>query len=258
MIAGNSGRPAGGCGDRNRVQKIHAHHRTQEEDVFSSWMLTECTSGARGEFDQLFQHTIAQRWGLADQRPNSTDTRTVQGVDYVHTQNPNDYGDAWVVRNAKVCAKVWQDQDHRGYVFDTSATAPCTLTFVAGPNAGKPFRKEGSMARTKNIVASRNYSFFQECVRVALRAGLDAMICENVDVALVTRLSCGVYAGVHKHRINGEFLQLVNAVLAEPVLNLGGGRTVARGMCFKDVIIPMLCTCRGGRKICHSCQASKL
>ena len=41
MVAGNSGRPGGACGQANgSVANLHAGHSTQEEDVVSNWLIT--------------------------------------------------------------------------------------------------------------------------------------------------------------------------------------------------------------------------
>ena len=50
MVAANSGRPAGACGLRGRLdgRKLHPGHRTQEEDIVSSWIGTEARLAPRG------------------------------------------------------------------------------------------------------------------------------------------------------------------------------------------------------------------
>ena len=69
VVAGNSGRPGGACGHMNRkgygyVDSL-GHHKTQEEDVVSNWLLThkhiEGTSPTT-----LFKNTIGgeKRWGM--------------------------------------------------------------------------------------------------------------------------------------------------------------------------------------------------
>jgi hypothetical protein len=41
MVAANSGRPGGACGQANgSVTNLHAGHSTQEEDVVSNWLIT--------------------------------------------------------------------------------------------------------------------------------------------------------------------------------------------------------------------------
>lgn len=229
MVAANSGRPGGACGGRGKVMQIHPRHTTQEEDIVANWMLTEAGRCQRMQ-NKLFNSTIDQRWGLEEVEGEST--ATFQGVDYMRTLDPLDYADAWVVRGALVSAKTAEP------TFDVARKAPCVLVFVAGPNAGASGLSTGSTARTKNAGASRAsaYGFFREALKAGLRAGLEAMAAEGVDVALVARVSCGIYAGVHRGRINDEFVDVVNELLQEPIR----GTDVLRGRCFARVIVPML------------------
>ena len=230
MVAGNSGRPAGSVGNDDEVagvvrpcDQVHEGHKTQEESVVSSWMLGECrTCDAMGA---LFRRTIAARWGM--KTINATDHETIQGVDYTKA-SPEDYADAWVVRDATML------------VPKTGAETKATLVFVSGPNVGNGGTDTGSMQRTRNGEMARNYALFLEGVKCAVRAGLDAMIVEGVDVALVARISCGIYAGTQgsdfRTQINADFLGLVNEILGEP---LGPSK---RGNYFQSVVVPMITT----------------
>jgi len=217
MVAGNSGRPAGnvGCEAGVACGQVHHGHTTQEESVVSSWMLGECQNC--GEMSALFRSTIAARWGM--RHTKGTDTATIQGVDYT-TAEPEDYADAWVVRDATL--KTLKEED----------TVSATLVFVSGPNAGSRGTDQGSMTRTLNATMTANYSRFREGVKCAVRAGLDAMIREEVATALVARISCGIYAQKHKTQIISEFVTLVDEILDEDL----GGRV--RGTYFQRVIIP--------------------
>jgi hypothetical protein len=234
MVAGNSGRPAGDVGDDDRVagktepcDTVHWDHKTQEESVVSSWMFGECgLVPSCDEMGALFRRTIAARWGMKRARTtDAQDYETIQGVDYTKA-TPEDYGDAWVVRRAMLL------------VPGTRAKTTATLVFVSGPNVGDGGTATGSMQRTRNATMAKVYGLFREGVKCAVRAGLDAMIREGVDVALVARVSCGIYAGkkgsdFHTN-INDEFLILVNELLKE---TLG---TTNRGNCFESVLVPVL------------------
>lgn len=91
-----------------------------------------------------------------------------------------------------------------------------------------------------------SYDFFRECVKQAVRAGLDAMMREGCDVALLARISCGIYAGNHRERLNAEYLDLVNELLAEPIGSIRDAETGAitgtstRGHYFQEVLVPLL------------------
>ena len=91
-----------------------------------------------------------------------------------------------------------------------------------------------------------SYDFFRECVKHAVRAGLDAMMREGCNVALLARISCGIYAGNHRERLNAEYLDLVNELLAEPIGSIRDAETGAitgtstRGHYFEKVLVPLL------------------
>jgi hypothetical protein len=51
------------------------------------------------------------------------------------------------------------------------------------------------------------------CLFYPVRVSLDAMVAAGVTVALISKTSCGIYAGVHRERINSEFGELVNELL---------------------------------------------
>jgi hypothetical protein len=236
MVAADGGRPArnlvkldkqspkNGTGSYFSVDAraaMREHHATQEEVVVSAWLRGECICGNQTEarLNELFSATIAYRWGHV--RAGSDGTDTIQGVDYTKTTSAADFGDAWVVRDANLRRA------------GTDATA--ALVFVIGPNANNE-RKGGK---------ERSERFFVECVRVAVRAGLDAMIREGVGLALVTRVPEGSYS-------DAEFVSLVNELLNEEVAYVDDGPggpsspgarpTAARGRYFETVLVPL-----GGR-----------
>lgn len=223
MVAGNSGRPAGAIGDPlgNIPTIIHntawrayeGNLKTQEESVVAEWLYGEYPDNNLQQErarEMLFRSTICGLWGQKKRQSKET----IQGVDYTEAR-PDQYADAWVVRDAKL---------RHSY----GAELRATLVFVAGPNAhprDPPSRPSeyGSMWSTVNKLtlphrersktgAADPYEFFKECVEASVRAGLMAMGEENVTHALVARVSCGVYAGEHKRRINDEFRDLVETV----------------------------------------------
>ena len=271
MVSGNGGRPGGACGgDTGHIEKLHSGHSTQEEDVISCWFLTECPEGGdKSQYDALFHSTIHGQWGLVDRTGRSEDPVTIQGVDYVHSSQPDDHAEAWRVRQCLVSRKIYIQQQ-RQYSYDTAGTkVPCELVFVVGPNAGASQRPTGTTARTRSLLASskREYVFFKESVKCAVRAGLDAMIDGGCDIALVAMVSCGIYAGPHRERISREFVGMVDELLDEEVGLVKDSehstsksekmmwKKLLRGDCFDRVFIPLLCTC-GERSQCQSCQKS--
>ena len=225
MVAGNSGRPAGAVGGQYRLVlgKIHHKHKTQEEDIISGWLIAECGKNNVQKQNSVYMSTICGKWGMI--QPNSTSVKTIQGVDYTNGTDPMMYADAWTVRNAKLCEK---SND-----FVTRNQYPATLVFVAGPNAGAKGTPRGSMVRTLNKHAERDYNFFENGVAYAIRTGLDAMVYEGVTVALIAKVSCGIYAGVHKKKINQRLPTLLQKILQEPV----GPRGEKRGRYLKMAVL---------------------
>ena len=226
LVAANSGRPGGGCGMRGCVRRIRPH-RTHEEDIVSNWLFTEC-GGEPAAMDQLYCATINEWWGLVD--TDSRSPRTVQGVDYTRATSAAAYADVWVVRDALLCAKAVSR--NRAPVFDLTRPVRASLFFAGGPNAGASRSPTGSMARTLNVRAKADYRFFRACVRAALAAALDAMRAEGITVAILCRLSAGIYGGPHRAAILAEYPSLVDSVLAEPA---AGGPP--RGAFFAAVLL---------------------
>ena len=228
MIAGNSGRPGGDIGKADgTVQKVHAEHRTQEEDLVSSWLVGEAGNNTRKQ-NKLYKDHLWNRWGMMDM--NSTSPHTRQGVDYTKcskTEYAQMYADAWTINRASLCTK------RRSGSFNFTETFGATLVFVAGPNMGAGKSPHGSTARTL-LPESTTYDIFKEGVTSAVRTGLDAMVMEGVQVAFIAQVSCGLYAGKYKTQIRRDFENLVNGLLHEYV-----GRK-QRGNYFKDVILVKL------------------
>lgn len=238
MVAGNSGRPGGACGwfngrDECGVEKVHEGHCTQEEDVISNWFMT--TKNNRGVgYDELYAATICGQWGMKE--PLETSMDTVQGVDYT-AATPRMYADAWVVTGAELSVKnLGTSRDNR-YVY--SSCFPCTLVFAAGPNAKPPGPNgpaNSTMRRTFNAQAHMRYETFLSSVSWAVYTALLAMARDGCQVAMVARLSCGLYAANHDDAINRDFPGMVNALLM-----IGGpSGQPPLGRFFKRVVIVML------------------
>lgn len=162
MIAGNSGRPGGDIGKADgTVQKVHHNHRTQEEDLVSSWLMGEAGTNTQKQ-NKLYKDHLWNRWGLMDM--NSISPRTRQGVDYTkcsHKEYARMYADAWTINRARLCTKGTGG-------FNSKETFNATLVFVAGPNMGAGRSTIGSTARTR-LPESTTYDIFKEGVTSAVR-----------------------------------------------------------------------------------------
>lgn len=202
-------------------------HATQEATVVSAWLRGECDGDDReARMSELFFATIAYRWGV--ESSGSSATGRAQGVDYTTTTSAADFGDAWVVRDAKLRRAGTEATAHLVFVIWPSAA----LTSGANENDEK-----------KN--------FFVDCVRVSVRAGLDAMIREGVGLALVTRVPCVEDEGAHAIS-DAAFVALVSELLQEKVAYVDdgspagrvarwamGGSRAERGRYFDAVLIPL-------------------
>ena len=171
--------------------------------------------------------------GVQERADNSHLTREVQvkhlhstiqgqGKDYTEA-GPGEYYEAWSVDGACLSS----NGPFNRY--------PAFLTFVAAPNANPELGRNefSTTTRTFNTTMEHNYTLFKEGVESALRAGLDAMIQNGVEVAVIPKLGCGIYAGKHKGNINDEFIFLVDGVLNEPLPPNG----ISRGRYFSHVVV---------------------
>ena len=247
MIAGNSGRPGGYIGN-NMVSKtrsskwvhdVSSNSKTQEEDIVSNWLITECKVDAQfqGSWDlmkndgstrlncmsKIYVDSIYEKWGMS--HPMDKDkTMTIQGVDYTTNEDAWRYSDAWVVKGAHLSAKAIAGG---AMTFEIDKQFPADLFFVAGPNADKTSKSKGdfsSMRLTYSAKAANDYVFFRQSVKAAVRAGLEAMRVNEIDVAFVAGISTNRYAGVHKKQINKEFRELVEKVCNEVITNINRHR----------------------------------
>jgi hypothetical protein len=119
IIAGNSGRPGGACGNFDgTLVNIHPNHRTQEEDIISNWFMTYMYNKNITEEEakiyygnKLFEYTIFNRWGLLYPYAKRTDIKnyykTIQGINYRYAK-PNDYATAWTIDNVYLSDKFYK------------------------------------------------------------------------------------------------------------------------------------------------------
>lgn len=225
VVAGNSGRPGGACGHMNSKGYAYVdslgHHKTQEEDVVSNWLLThkhiEGTSP-----NTLFKNTIGgeKRWGMVhpDWRNNKKEVfYTIQEKHYRNAQ-PEDYTDAWYVDNCLVSFKT-----KNSYNFEKNIR--CSLVFVAGPQAkdghkltapNKIGDYSSTQYRTFNSSAANDYSVFIKSVERTFYAALLSMAMKGDNIAVLCHVSGGIYAGKWRTKYGD---QAPNLVELESVVN---------------------------------------
>ena len=271
---------------QQRLEGVHPGHRTQEENVVAAWLVgSERTAPQQlspawvqlrretfANMEARFRHCLHRKWGMVEDDvrafeafihrdgrstvepirwPEDVRQRwlaTRQGVDYVNTENADDYGDAWTLPDADLCVDMSDGGIHGWRFFKLDQIVETTLIFVAGPNASSPLGNHmmGSKLRTQNkrcidettshITRLRTASgqevdtleeapfeetapFFVACVRAAMRAGLDAAIEAGIDILLLARISGGRYAGAWVGAMTQDFYRkLVEDLLEEEVV----------------------------------------
>ena len=252
MVAGNSGRPGGACGQINGTAKnLNANHTTQEEDVISNWLITATNKANEKIINEqslvgnlLFAKTIYKGWGMTN--PGGNDFNTIQGIDYTKAQS-YEYADAWVVQNVELSNKVMINNNNE---YDTNNSYLTTLVFVAGPNCGSKGKgPSSSMTRTFNNTMVNNYDRFKEGVEATLFAGLYAMAMNGCTIALIAAVSTGIYASTQKgdandkkrqKNIRKDFESIVNKVLERECLTQKTRNKVRLGDYFDKVILTKL------------------
>lgn len=238
MVAANSGRAGGACGSYGELdaKAVHQGHTTQEESVFSN-MLNNVAGDNQDLQEKIFNRTIKERWGLMDPFDHKS-LWTIQRENYQNTEDPKAYGIAWTIPQAAVCKNEYTYR--RGYkkmvreYWNRGKAAPCSLTFVAGPNAGNAGSDTGSMNKTRNksMAEEENYPLFKEAVKESARVAMDAMIEQGLEIALLAMVSHGIYAGPYREEISRDYKGLVSELLKEKT---NGG--TERGTYFKRAII---------------------
>ena len=209
MVLANHGRPGGARGGRWQAAVaavIRPQLKPQEESIMASLFQAE----GREVFGR-----IARQWGLNNwdtgNVDGSADCTTIQGVDYVRTEDARDFGDAWALPDVRL-----QDVQLRpsGWLAERgwgNARPKVTLIFAAGPSCGtdtRPPLRDGasltvslssprSQARTTNRRATSSLSFAREAQQEAIRATIRAAALEGVETLIAAHPSTGVYAGRH-------------------------------------------------------------
>ena len=230
LVAANSGRPGGSVGwgqDETYgvcPQALHASHHTQEEDIVANWLLTHAFNrGVKESQDALMSEVgaafdcIRCAWGLAER---GVGLGTLQEVNYCDVVDAQEYADVWSVSNVWLSAKAAGCIDPSSQKwFDHSKQFETSLYFTAAPNASDPKTdaqgRQGSMARTSNVLARDSRKFFMDGIRWSLRTSLWAMAADGVRIVLLPLIGGGVYCGAHRHGYFADFCDLVNAVLVE-------------------------------------------
>jgi hypothetical protein len=256
IVAGNAGRPGGATGGKDGVvaNAVRFGHNTMEEDIVSNWLLTS-TGGARNKkttWDTEFTK-IKDRWGLKNPSGDGSDQNTIQGVNFNNKLKPSDYYQAWGPFDVTVSKQIYTGSQPT-YDYKTPKIPIC-LVFVAGPNnsiAGAPnymniLTKDirgstnptewHSVRRTFDGSVKNDYNYYKNGIANAIMAGLDKMIEHKIDVAIIPRVGCGIYAGEWATQINDDFLGLVQIVASEKYKNKNNKNNKPRTSYFRRISV---------------------
>jgi hypothetical protein len=227
LIAGNAGRPGGSLGkmDGSGVggNWKNTTFRTQEESIVSSWIRAENKTTIRFDPNNLFRNTLGNNaingdrpWGMLD-TGNTISAKTIQEYDYtkeLKQGHENKYSFSHAVLNVPF-------NDNNEQLLGSRVS----LFFGFGPNIAFSGRsKYGSGARTKikKYNSRSQYNLFRNCVKAVYRANLANMIMCGVNVAIMARVSGGIYAKTNssgslytQQTINEEYKTILEEVLDE-------------------------------------------
>ena len=211
IIAGNYGRPGGGCIDVDGNFVDCTGVDTQEESVLSFFaaksetikktIVTNLTTGTIGTY----------RMGLPKGEQTDFDVR--DGTDH-------NGGELVNIQTAG------EELYRREYGFVLSGAAiNIYLSFVSGPNTSpqddpwpdpRSSRKLDTMYRCASLKASAKYHVFRRMVYTALWASLNKMLDLKLNRVIIAAISCGIYADKQRYRsqIRREYPDLCREVIA--------------------------------------------
>lgn len=114
----------------------------------------------------------------------------------------------------------WEQETHHHHRnppkvnhYNTAAHRQVVVVVSGGPNNGCTGSPAGAMARTNDPRAS-DWDYFQQGVIAAFEAILREMHNKGVNVALLPLISGGLYAGLHKRKLNtSQYVDWINTAL---------------------------------------------
>jgi hypothetical protein len=164
-----------------------------------------------------FAATIKDRWGLVDQSRDSKSKDLFFGPHKVdHTQN---------------------DPSDSSRAFEFSLNNDYGFVFAASANASKGSHPTGSMARTYNDFAARNYDYYKETIFYALVGQLVAAASKGYTDVVLCRLGCAINAGEHdRKQLVADFPGILNRVLRLQVTMKDDSNTPF-GRLFNSVVL---------------------
>lgn len=230
LVASNPGRPGGNLGKMDGTglaDNYNKNFSTQEESIIASWFQAEerifnLNKNDKRKFNccREFKNNLGvdvvggRPWGMLI--PNSTSVKSIQGKDFTlpffdkgksQPQRANYYNFAYHLPRKPI------------FNSNKNSIKIVDLFFVYGPNVAASGTPTGSMSRTKikKYRFTRDYIIFREGVKNSLRAGLISMTNANIDVAILARVSGGIYSGNGNtnRQINSDYSNIINELLLE-------------------------------------------
>jgi len=230
LVASNPGRPGGSLGKMDGTgldgDYTRTNFTTQEESVVASWLQAEQNNSARSRVQFNANDTFRRNLGdlVRNGRPwgmctpyNSISVRTIQGRDFtIPFHDSNGRPKENQIENYKFAYSLINKPLYNIY---QNKCKNVDLVFVYGPNVAAEGSEQGSMSRTKvkEYRYDLDYDIFRRSVKQALKSGLIKMALNGVKVAILARVSGGIYSGNRRtsNSINSQYEDIIKEILNE-------------------------------------------
>lgn len=120
-------------------------------------------------------------------------------------------------------------------MFDPTDQMRVRLVFVAGPNGDCDQGPRSATRATLSAAAVRDVEFLKAGAKQAMRAGLDAMIAERAQVAVLAWISTGIYA---PEALRADMQAAIPTLVAELLREGVGLASIPRSHFFEQVVLP--------------------
>ena len=171
----------------------------QEENILSDWFnldkLTEDDKTTQKQINDLFKKTIQKKWGLLITTRKSTNTDTIQQIDYnTLIEKTIEYFLVYAVKTI---------YRKRNNVY---------LLFTFAPNTQSKTRT-GSMSRTVDRSITNDINGLNLYIKGLIAALIATILCaikKNIKILILPYLGCGINAYEdHKHYLKKNFVRFL-------------------------------------------------
>ena len=244
-IAGNSMMPGGYLYreyNKDKLRKVNDnYYTTQEENILQNMIISTGEYG-KIQFERLLNkegREIKPIYGAIN-LGRSKSVKTIQGIDYTKAK-PKHYKDCWVLDNVLLSNNQRKETNCKShskvyktcFVPNKNKKFKGSLFFSSGPCLNYGPTSESTMRRTFNEGIyklidrdpAKAKTRFLDSIKYVLRAQLDAMIINKINIALIAKVSMGIYKEELKSKINdNDFYRCLYTVLNEKVTKEGHER----------------------------------